>query len=140
MKTIKIAIAVTILASTAVAHAGEFNAETYGNVTASDFSDVVTEAFTRKFPSKKWSIFVWTASGITDRGIPYCSAAAGVVPRHSGMFPVSRYESTRFDPSQVGSNTVGERRQWAVACARDSVTNLMSDDLDKVYEAYKPSR
>lgn len=41
----------------------------------------VTDEFTKKFPTAKWSIFVGTTAGITNKGVPYCSASAGVIPK-----------------------------------------------------------
>lgn len=143
MKTLKIALAAATLACTAAAHAGEFHTENYGDVSASDFDTVVTDAFTNKFPAKKWSIFVWTGAGATNDGHPYCSAVAGVVPRNSGMFPVQRYETTQFSVAQYDSMTDDARRALEVQCARSAVASMMSADLSKVYIPYtsnKPSK
>lgn len=133
----KIGVGVFAFVISAVAHAGQFNTRYYGNATGDDVASEVTEEFTKYFPSAKWSIFLWTTSGITDKGIPYCNAIAGVIPRGSNEFPIHRYESISLDTSATGSKNVGELRKWSVECAKSSVNSMMSDQLKNIYKTSK---
>lgn len=136
MKRIKICLAALALAAPLGAVAGPFNAVTYGSVGAKDIASEVTDEFTKKFPTAKWSIFVWATSGVTNKGMPYCSAIAGVVPKGSPQFPLLRYESLKMDTNQTTTLNVGELRTWAVDCARSAVSNMMSDNLNDIYKPH----
>ena len=131
-KSICFALCCVVSAAT---HAGAFNAVTYGDTVAKDIASEVTEQFTVRYPTSKWSVFVWTASGVTDKGIPHCTGIAGVVPKGTGVFPLKRYLTTSFNPDENGSKTVGELRAWSVRCAKSAVANMMSDSLEKMYLA-----
>ena len=70
---------------------------------------------------------------MTSGGTPYCCAIAGVSPKGSDKSPANRY--THFIQNQDQEvMTAAKRRAWAIDCARNAVGNMMTDDLDSLYE------
>jgi len=116
------------------AQAGTFNTVTFGPIKAADIRDLVPDAFTRRYPAEKWAVLVFADAGMASNGTPYCYAIAGLTPKGADKFPVNRY--THFIQSPDAEvMTVAKKRAWAVACARHAVENMMTDDLDTLYEA-----
>ncbi len=140
MKT-KFANAIILAAAAVIstgAHAGQFYLKTYGpKINGSDVSDLVTDAYTKKYPHTKWEIVVSTSAGTTNKGIPFCTGFAGVVPRGSNDFPVRSYTSIWFDESKSVALSVGDHRDLTTNCARDAIASMMSDDPSNMYAPHK---
>jgi hypothetical protein len=78
-------------------------------------------------------VFLFSDAGMTSGGTPYCYAIAGVSPKGSDRFPTNRY--TRFIQSQDKEVLrTAKKRAWAIDCARNAVENMMTEDLDTLYE------
>lgn len=122
-----------------VAVAGPFVVSTYGTANSSDINDIITDAFTKKYPSSKYEIFLFSSAFLTNTGIPSCSAITGVVRKGSNDFPLSRYSSIEFGDKAGEAMTVGEEIGWSAKCSRSAVMNMMSDKLEEIYKPY-PSK
>ena len=48
-----------LLAFSSAGYAGRFTTAEFGPATAGDVRDLVSEAFTRKYPADRWSIFLY---------------------------------------------------------------------------------
>jgi prevent-host-death family protein len=75
------------------AHAGRFTTAEFGPVRAEDIADIVTEAFTQRFPANRWSIFLYSSVTFSGTGQPSCHAITGVTPKGQDRFPVHSYSS-----------------------------------------------
>lgn len=114
------------------AHAGRFTTAEFGPVRAEDIADIVTDAFTQRFPANRWSIFLYSSVTFSGTGQPSCHAITGVTPRGQDRFPVHSYTShvQRMKPQSM---SLGEQREFAATCARQAVEDMMGDELDNVY-------
>ena len=52
-------LASLLLAFSSAGYAGRFTTAEFGPATAGDVRDLVSEAFTRKYPADRWSIFLY---------------------------------------------------------------------------------
>lgn len=131
-----VAAAVAVCSMSAVA--GVYNAVAFGPAKGADIRDQVPDAFTKRYPADMWSVFLFSDAGMTSGGTPYCYAIAGVSPKGSDKFPINRY--THFIQSQDQEvMTAAKKRAWAIDCARNAVENMMTDDLDTLYEPDTPT-
>jgi hypothetical protein len=129
--------ATALVACSLSASAGIYNTVAFGPAKGADIRDLVPDAFTKRYPSEKWSVFLFSDAGMTSGGTPYCYAIAGVSPKGSDRFPTNRY--THFIQSQDKEVlTAAKKRAWAVDCTRNAVENMMTDDLDTLYEPDTP--
>jgi hypothetical protein len=136
-RALRTTCAAAIAACSLSAGAGTFNTVAFGLAKGSDIRDQVPDAFTKRYPSDKWSVFLFTEAGMTSGGTPYCFAIAGVSPKGSDKFPINRY--THFIQSQDHEVlTAAKKRAWAIDCARNAVENMMTDDLETLYEPDAP--
>lgn len=132
-------IAAALVACCSPAVAGVYNTVAFGPAKGADIRDQVPDAFTKLYPADKWSVFLFSDAGMTSSGTPYCYAIAGVSPKGSDKFPINRY--THFIQSQDKEvMTVAKKRTWAIDCARNAVENMMTDDLETLYEPDTPPR
>ncbi len=124
--------AALVLSMASQAHAGRFTTAEFGPVRAEDIADLVTEAFTQRFPANRWSIFLYSSVTFSGTGQPSCHAIAGVTPKGQDRFPVHSYAShvQRMKPQSMSP---GEQREFAATCARRVIGDMMSDELDNVY-------
>lgn len=112
--------------------AGGFSTAEFGPAAGGDIRDLVTEAFTRRYPAEKWSIFIYSAVNRSSNGTLHCYGIAGVTPKGSDKFPVRSfsYSIQRHASSQESAT---ERRELAVACARGAVEGMMAEDVGLMY-------
>lgn len=140
IKKISSSLVVAVAIASNLAVAGEFETKNYGSAAANDIADLVSDAFTKKYPSSKFEIFLYSESDQNSKGAPYCNAIAGVVIKNSNDFPWTRYSATSTGAVSIGAMNVGDKKAWAKKCARMSVENMLSDDLDKIYQPYPTAK
>lgn len=138
MKFIKKICAASCIAFAVGANAQEVDFQIHSNGTLpmkEVLRTVVSKDFAKRYPSKEWSIFVYTHVFAHDQFTTYCASTAGLVPRDSGRFPekVVTYETTTPLPIALSGNSVQG------PCAADAVKLLMRSDLASMYPS-NPAR
>jgi hypothetical protein len=113
------------------AFAGEFRATCYGNVNASLFKDIVTDKFTEKYPSSRFTIVVISNFQRYSNGGGVGFAVAGVVPKNGNsknyeFVPIHRFMATTARTAAGEHLTAKEAVEKEKETARDAVADLMS--------------
>lgn len=135
MRKLKLLAAASGLAASGAVFAGVFHTECYAESSCSEVAaPLVTDAFTDRFPHKKWSLYVH-ASVLTLPDKVVCFGVAGVVPRGSGQMPANRYSHTRVFDGAKRSMTPGERMEYESTCIHGAVSSMMSARPDNMYIA-----
>lgn len=131
-------ITLCVLALTmSFASAGEFITANYGSVQIKDFRDLVTDAFTVRFPVDSWALFIHSEAFIMPRdGLAICNAIVGVVPRGSNQFPMRTFKTTKTANVKAGKWNDDEALSFETECVRSALGNMMNTDPAKVYRAH----
>lgn len=126
-------LASLLLAFSSAGYAGRFTTAEFGPATAGDVRDLVSEAFTRKYPADRWSIFMYSAVNRTTNGALHCYGISGVTPKGSDKFPIRSFSYSIQQRQSSGSDTAAEKRDLAIACARGAVEAMMAEDVHLIY-------
>lgn len=129
------AVLASLIASSAAAPAATPWIASHGPVQGADVPPL-SPAFNARFPAARFEVFVYSDAFIVGDQ-QACNAIVGVSPRDSFQFPIHHYSATQTRPGR--SMTVGEARSFALDCVTEAVRNMLSDDLDRVYQPY-PSK
>lgn len=141
----KIITTLLLLAVSQIAAAGTFHYKATGSyLRTSDLdgklSDLVTNKFTEKYPSKKWTIYVQTSTANANSdGSALYFVSVGVGPRGlNGLQPADRtWEHISSDPKTVNAS-VKDKKPYIVELVRERVLSMMDEcekspncDIDK---------
>jgi hypothetical protein len=109
------------------ATAGTFSVRCYTNIQcANALTEIVSDKFTTKFPSKSWEIFVTTDFLKYSNGGGVGFAIAGIVPKNSNQMPLHRFSSTmRIDASR--SVLASEIDSLKIEIMQNAVRDLMAE-------------
>lgn len=129
------ALLASMIASSAAAPAATPWIASHGPVQGADVPPL-SPAFNARFPAARFEVFVYSDAFIVGDQ-QACHAIVGVSPRDSFQFPIHHYSATQTRPGR--SMTAGEERSFALDCVTEAVRNMLSDDLDRVYQPY-PSK
>lgn len=126
------AILATLIASSMPAPAATPWIASHGPVQGTDVPPL-SPAFNARFPAARFEVFVYS-DAFTVGAQQACHAIVGVSPRDSFQFPIHHYSATQTRPGR--SMTAGEARGFALDCVTEAIRNMLSDDLDRVYQPY----
>lgn len=135
-----LSLAAVALFLTTPAYAGKFRLHTFGETYGVDavnwVNDIVTDAFTRRFPSEKYEIVVLVdIVDIVQLGDTVCYATVGVSAKPQGEKP-PRIPKYRFNSMNILRNAgllrAPEKRDCLKTVVRIAVQNLMDVDTEKL--------
>jgi hypothetical protein len=135
---VALSLATATLISASPAHAGMYHMRTYGNLYGAApgdwVMDIVTDAFTQRFPYQKYSIVVFVDDPqLGDDTV--CSARAGISAKAkrglSSRMPILTFSSTQILRNR-GSLTTPEKQDCIKFVVRGAVQDLMNTDVERI--------
>jgi hypothetical protein len=133
----------SICSATSV-YAGEFTvACSYKNDNlkqcANIISDLVTDKFTSKFPSSKYSIFIHSNIHSYSSGGYAAYAITGVIPKDSGDFPIRMYNASIMNGQDRATSL--ELSNVELENYRDAIKQLMDMcEISSTCDIYTPKK